>query len=147
MNHLSQKYKKKKSAVRFQLATQRSLLRTSILRSGATLAANDRQSKQSCGMLSILGNETLQKRKIIIMWCICMHNTGTTSLTLVTLAKYLINATNEKVKQWSNVMENFFVSILIYKFSIVFFSDIRNRHLGPYRSLILKKMAPKIFHY
>lgn len=50
-----------------------------------------------------------------------MHNTGTTSLTLVTLAKYLINATNEKVKQWSNVMENFFVSILIYKFSIVFF--------------------------
>lgn len=28
-----------------------------------------------------------------------------------------------------------------------FFSDIRNRHLGPYRSLILKKMAPKTFHY
>lgn len=143
MIHLSQKYKKiNKSAVRFQLATQRSLLRTSILRSGATLAENDRQSKQSCGMLSLLGNETPQKRKIIIMWCICMHNTGTTSLTLVTLAKYLINATNEKVKQWSNVMENIFVSILIYKFSIVSFFRYQKQTFRPIQVLNIQKDGP-----
>lgn len=138
MNHLSQKYKKKKNLP----CVFSWRLRGSILRSGATLAANDRQSKQSCGMLSILGNETLQKRKIIIMWCICMHNTGTTSLTLVTLAKYLINATNEKVKQWSNVMENFFVSILIYKFSIVFFFRHQEQTFRPIQVLNIKEDGP-----
>lgn len=43
--------------------------------------------------------------------------------------------------------EHFCFNIDLQILNRFFFPDIRNKHLGPYRSLILKKMAPKTFHY